>query len=102
MNCINIKQEIETPERNIHFRLINKHNRKRQSTLKTYSGCQKNVAVPQRLFLQPLMPHFRYSEHYYGKRYVVVVKKCCGTATFFSTTPYAALPLFGTLLWKAV
>jgi hypothetical protein len=42
------------------------------------------------------------SEYYYGKRYVVVVKKCCGTETFFSTTPYAAIPQFGTLLWKAV
>jgi len=37
----------------------------------TYSGCQKNVAVPQRFFLQPLMPQFRYSEHYYGKRYKI-------------------------------
>jgi hypothetical protein len=48
------------------------------------------------------MPQFRYLEHYYGKRYVVVVKKCCGPETFFSTTTYAAIPLFGTLLWKAV
>jgi CspA family cold shock protein len=36
---------------------------------KTYSGCQKNVPVFKRFFLQPLMPHFRISEHYYGKRY---------------------------------
>ncbi len=34
-----------------------------------YSGCQKNVPVFKRFFLQPLMPHFRISEHYYGKRY---------------------------------
>jgi hypothetical protein len=25
----------------------------------TYSGCQKNVPVFKRFFLQPLMPHFR-------------------------------------------
>jgi hypothetical protein len=48
------------------------------------------------------MPQFRYPEHYYGKRYVGVVKKCCGAETFFSTTTYAAIPLSGTLLWKAV
>jgi len=54
------------------------------------------------LRVQPFMPQFRYSELYYGKRYVVVVKKCCGTVTFISTTTYAAIPLFGTLLWKAV
>ncbi len=34
-----------------------------------YSGCQKNVPVFKRFFLQPLMPQFRHSEHYYGKRY---------------------------------
>jgi hypothetical protein len=34
-----------------------------------YSGCQKKVPVFKRFFLQPLMPHFRISEHYYGKRY---------------------------------
>jgi hypothetical protein len=34
-----------------------------------YSGCQKNVPVFKRFFLQPLMPQFRISEHYYGKRY---------------------------------
>jgi hypothetical protein len=33
------------------------------------SGCQKNVPVFKRFFLQPLMPNFRISEHYYGKRY---------------------------------
>jgi len=37
--------------------------------LKLYSGCQKNVPLFKRFFLQPLMPLFRYSEHYYGKRY---------------------------------
>ncbi len=37
--------------------------------LRVYSGCQKNVPVFKRFFLQPLMPHFRISEHYYGKRY---------------------------------
>jgi len=36
-----------------------------------YSGCQKNVPVFKRFFLQPLMPHFRHSEHYYGKRYII-------------------------------
>jgi hypothetical protein len=69
MNCINIKQEIETSGRNIHLCLINKHSRKSQSTVKAYRGCQKNVAVFKRFFLQPLMPQFRHSEHYYGKRY---------------------------------
>jgi len=34
-----------------------------------YSDCQKNVAVFKRFFLQPLMPQFRNSEHYYEKRY---------------------------------
>jgi hypothetical protein len=29
-------------------------------------------------------------------------KKRCGIETFFSTTPYAAIRLLGTLLWKAV
>ncbi len=36
-----------------------------------YRGCQKNVAVFKRFFLQPLMPHFRIPEHYYGKRYKI-------------------------------
>ncbi len=30
---------------------------------------KKNVQVFKRFFLQPLMPQFRHSEHYYGKRY---------------------------------
>jgi hypothetical protein len=34
-----------------------------------YRGCQKTVPVLNRFFLQPLMPHFRISEHYYGKRH---------------------------------
>ncbi len=34
-----------------------------------YRGCQKNVPVFKRFILQPLMPHFRIPEHYYGKRY---------------------------------
>ena len=34
-----------------------------------YSGCQKNVPVFKRFFLQQLIPQFRNSEHYYGKRY---------------------------------
>jgi hypothetical protein len=38
-------------------------------TMKLYSGCQKNVPVFKRFFLQPLMPQFRNSEHYYEKRY---------------------------------
>jgi len=33
------------------------------------SGCQKNVPVFKRFFLQPHMPQFRISEHYYEKRY---------------------------------
>ncbi len=37
-----------------------------------YSGCQKNVPVFKRFFLQPFMPHFRILEHYYGKRYKIV------------------------------
>jgi hypothetical protein len=40
-----------------------------------FSGCQKNVAVFKRFFLQPLMPLFLNLEHYDGKRYLVVVKK---------------------------
>jgi hypothetical protein len=43
-------------------------------------GSAQNVAGAT---VQPLMPQFRNSEHYYGKRYVGVVKKYCGTATFF-------------------
>ncbi len=35
----------------------------------THSGCQKNVRYSNVFFLQPLMPHFRISEHYYEKRY---------------------------------
>jgi len=31
-------------------------------------------------------------KHYYGKRYLVVVKKRCGIETFFSTTTYAPIP----------
>ena len=34
-----------------------------------YRGCQKNVPVFKRFFLQPLMPHFHSPEHYYGNRY---------------------------------
>ena len=75
---------------------------KSESTIRPiYSGCQKSVAVFKRFFsttVQPFMPQFRNSEPYYEKRYVVVVKKCCGTETFFSTTTYAAIPQFGTLL----
>ena len=37
--------------------------------LPRYSACQKNVPAFKRFFLQPLMPQFRNSEHYYGKRY---------------------------------
>ncbi len=35
----------------------------------SYSGCEKNVPVFKRFFLQPLMPQFRISKHYYEKRY---------------------------------
>ncbi len=48
-----------------------------------YSGCQKNVAVIKRFFLQPLIPQFRHSEHYYGKRYIVVVKKTFRYSSIF-------------------
>jgi hypothetical protein len=34
-----------------------------------YSGCQKNVPLFKRFFLQPLMPPFLIPEYYYGKRY---------------------------------
>jgi len=34
-----------------------------------YSGCQKNVPLPERFFLQPLMPQSFISEHLYGKGY---------------------------------
>jgi hypothetical protein len=39
-----------------------------------YSGCQKNVPVFERFFLQPLMPNFLISEHYYGKRYNLIIR----------------------------
>ena len=39
-----------------------------------YSGCQKNVPVFKRFFLQPLIPQFRHSEHNYGKRYISQAK----------------------------
>ena len=38
-----------------------------------YSGCQRNVPLPQRFFLQPLMPLFLIPEHNYGKRYSYVI-----------------------------
>jgi len=34
-----------------------------------YSGCQKNVSLFKRFFLQTLMPQFHNLEHYDGKRY---------------------------------
>jgi hypothetical protein len=34
--------------------------------------------------------------------YIVVKKKRTDIQTFFSTTPYAAIPPSGILLWKAV
>jgi len=48
-----------------------------------FSGCQKNVAVFKRFFLQPLMPLFRISVHYDGKRYLVVVKKALRYSNVF-------------------
>jgi len=36
---------------------------------------KKNVAVLKRFFLQPLMPKFRCSEHYYRKRYKSLISK---------------------------
>ena len=41
-----------------------------------YSGCQKNVPVFKRFFLQTLMPQFRISEYNYAKRYKIV-ERCC-------------------------
>jgi hypothetical protein len=41
-----------------------------------YSGCQKNVPVFKRFFLQPLMPPFLISERYYGKRYKIEYNIC--------------------------
>jgi hypothetical protein len=35
----------------------------------TYRGCQKNVPIFERFFLQPLMPRFLNSEQNYEKRY---------------------------------
>ena len=40
-----------------------------QSPQITYSGCQKNVPIFERFFLQPLMPRFLNSEQNYEKRY---------------------------------
>jgi hypothetical protein len=44
--------------------------RKKVKLRKEYSGCQKNVPLSQRFFLQPLIPQFIVSELYYGKRYI--------------------------------
>ncbi len=49
-----------------------------------YSGCQKNVPVFKRFFLQPLIPQFRHSEHYYGKRYKTVVRSLVYTQMIFA------------------
>jgi len=38
-----------------------------------YRGCQKNVPLFQRFFLQPLIPQFRNAEHYYEKRYKYII-----------------------------
>jgi len=38
----------------------------RMRPVKVFSGCQKNVPVFNRFFLQPLMPQFRILGHYYG------------------------------------
>jgi len=35
-----------------------------------YSGCQKNVPLSKRFFLQPLMPQSFIPEHFYGKGYI--------------------------------
>jgi hypothetical protein len=61
---------------------------------------QKRSAIPT-FFLQPLTPQFRISEHYYGKRYVVVVQNV-PLFNVLSTTIYTAIPYSGALLWKAV
>ena len=45
------------------------------------SGCQKNVPVFIRFFLQPLMPQFLHSEHYYGKRYKFHFESATGCDT---------------------
>jgi hypothetical protein len=45
-------------------------------TIITYSGCQKKRSGIQTFFsttVHPLMPHFRISEHYYGKRYIMAL-----------------------------
>jgi hypothetical protein len=36
-----------------------------------YSGCQKNVPVFERFFLQPLMPRYLNSEQNFEKRYKI-------------------------------
>jgi len=36
-----------------------------------YSGCQKNVPLFERFFLQPLIPYFRISEFILEKRYKI-------------------------------
>jgi len=41
------------------------------------------TAVPGTLRTQPFMPQFRYSELYYGKRYVGVVKNIAVPQHFF-------------------
>jgi len=45
---------------------------------------------------------FHWNEIQKYSRLIVVVKKRCGIQAFFSTTPYAAIPSLGTLIWKAV
>jgi hypothetical protein len=37
----------------------------------------------------------------YASGFIVVVKKRSGIQTFFSTTPYAAIPSFGTLFMES-
>jgi hypothetical protein len=42
-----------------------------------YSGCQKNVPVFKRFFLQPLIPQFRNSEHYYESGIKIFKETIC-------------------------
>jgi hypothetical protein len=66
-----------------------------------YSGCQKNVWLSDRFFLQPLIPTFGISELILEKRYIGLSKKRL-VKSFFSTTTYTNLWYFGTYFRKAV
>jgi hypothetical protein len=53
-----------------------------------YSGCQKNVPLSKRFFLQPLMPQSFIPEHFYGKGYKMSLPSFSGDrARIFCPAP---------------